>query len=244
MANIKEVDSSVNPEDYFLIEGFPGTGLVAKISADYIKDHLDMELYAEVYSDDIPSVSVFDRDEREVNPAVTIYADPENSLMVLKCDVPVSANADDFVSSLVDWIESNNITPIYQLGIPSRKEEKQLSGVAIGEASSRLEAAGVPKPSTVGGISGPTGAVLEKSKEREVESIGLTVDCDQQLPDPEAAKILIEEAIEPVTGIDLDTQELVETAEEIREQKKKLAEKMRQAQRDETSQAYPEELYK
>lgn len=38
--NIKEVNSSVDPEGYFLIERFPGTGLVAKISADYIKDQL------------------------------------------------------------------------------------------------------------------------------------------------------------------------------------------------------------
>ncbi|QKQ98641.1 proteasome assembly chaperone family protein [Candidatus Nanohaloarchaea archaeon] len=244
MTRIKEVDDSIDPEGFTLVEGFPGTGLVAKISADYIKDHLDMDLYAEVYSEEIPSISVFEQGSRNLKPAVCIYADPENELLVLKCDAPVSAKADGFISGLTDWIDGNNITPIYQLGIPSRSDEKKVFGVSIGDAEKELDAAEVPKPETVGGISGPTGAVLERSQEEEISSIGLTVSCAEQLPDPEAARTLIEEAIEPITGIDLDTQQLAETAEQIKEQKKKLAEKMQQAQRDETSQAYPEELYK
>jgi hypothetical protein len=52
-------------------------------------------------------VTVFQGEEYRLKPAVRIFVDEEWKLVVLKSDVPVSADADGFVDMLVDWIDTN-----------------------------------------------------------------------------------------------------------------------------------------
>lgn len=239
--NIHEPE--IELEGKYLVEGFPGVGLVAKIVADYIVGELDMDLYAEIHSEQTPSIAVFEKGGKARSP-IRIYVSEKENLLVLKSDAPVSSE-DDFIEDLNVWMDENGITPIYQLGIPTKQKPKELhvKGVFSGEGEKVLTEAGIEKPSGFGVVSGPTGGLLEKAVKKNLDAVGITVPSDAQFPDPEAAKALIEQGVTPITGISVDTKKLEESAEEIREKKKKLVKKVRDAEDHETSQAYPREMY-
>jgi uncharacterized protein len=69
------------------------------------------------------------------------------------------------------------------------------------------------------------------------------VESDPQFPDPAAARQLITKGIEPLTGVSIDTKNLVDRAEEIREQKERLAKRMKEAGEAESTQAQPLRMF-
>jgi uncharacterized protein len=87
-------------------------------------------------------------------------------------------------------------------------------------------------------ISGPTGALLSQAAGHDLDALGLVVQSNPQFPDPEAARTLLVDAIQPITGVDVDTSKLVEQAEEIAQAREQLAQRMSQAA-EESSQAQP-----
>lgn len=239
-----QIINNMEFEDPYLIEGFPGVGLVAKIASDYLIEKLDMILYAQIHSKDAPNLAVFENDYM-LKSAIRIYGSEKHDLLVLKSDTPISSDKDDLFLDLNQWMGEKNITPIYQLGIPSSSEEdKKLFGTSTGENNHVLENLGINKPPGFGIITGPTGGLLKKAIELDISSIGLAVTSDPQFPDPLAAKKLIDDGIKPITGIEVDTQELQESSEMIKEQKQKIAKQVREAEDHKTSQAYPTEMYR
>lgn len=241
---VNYINEDIELDSPYLVEGFPGIGLVAKIAADHIVDKLDMEIYAEIYSDETSSVAVFEGDAA-LRSAIRIYADEENNLLVMKSDAPVSSDASELMEELNEWMQEEDIEPVYQLGVPvnQKPEQPTVRGVYSGEADETLRKAGLNTPTGFGIVAGPTGGLLEKALEMDLNAVGLTVESDPQFPDPLAAKRLIDQGIEPITGIKIETRELKESAEEIRERKKQLAQQIQQAEEHEKSQAYPSEMY-
>ena len=72
--------------------------------------------------------------------------------------------------------------------------------------------------------------------------VGLIVDADPQFPDPAAARVLLEDGIEPLTGVDVGTEKLLDQAEQIADAKAELAQQMQQGG-DESTQAKPLGMY-
>jgi uncharacterized protein len=131
-------------------------------------------------------------------------------------------------------------------GLPHQKQPDEipsLYGVATGDAGERLDDHDVDTPTERGAISGPTGALLHEASARGLDAVGLVVQTDPQFPDPEAARILVEHGIGPLTGVEVDTDQLVERAEEISDQKEQLAQRMGEADPDESSQAQPLRMF-
>ncbi|MDY6778346.1 MAG: PAC2 family protein, partial [Candidatus Nanohaloarchaea archaeon] len=93
-------------------------------------------------------------------------------------------------------------------------------------------------------IAGPVGSLLSKTLERGMEAAALVVESDANFPDPDAARAIIDEGIEPLTGIEVDTSELHESAENIKQQKQELIDRLQQMQDDHSTEAYPREMYK
>ena len=75
------------------------------------------------------------------------------------------------------------------------------------------------------------------------DSLGLVVESEPQFPDPEAASVLLEDGIAPIAELSVDVDELVDSAEEIREQREQFAQRMQQAGQEESSQARPLRMY-
>jgi uncharacterized protein len=228
-----------------LVEGMPGVGLVGKIATDHLVEEFDMELYGTVHCDSLAPIGVYHEGERELLPPVRIYAAPDEDLVALQSDIPVnSAAVAEFADCLVGWLADENVTPIFLSGLPAEKSGvPELFGISTGDAGGMLDELDIGLPPENGVVSGPTGAFLNEAGEDDLDGLGLVVQSNERFPDPEAARVLIEDGIGPLTGIEVDISELVDRAEEIRKQKEKLAEKMRKAKDEESSQAQPLRMY-
>lgn len=241
MVEIHVTDESVDPRGYTLIEGMPGVGLVGKLAADHIIDRLDMTAFATVRGEGIPPVTVFDGGDRGVNSPIRLYADEERELLALRSDVPVHVmDAPAFSENLTEWETEHDVLPIYLGGLAEERDADtvpSVEGLGVGEGKEVLDSVAVAPPEDGGMISGPCGALLTNARDQELDAVGLLVDTDPRFPDPQGAHALVKNGINPIADVDVDTERLVDEAEEIMEQREELAQRMRQADQHEASQA-------
>lgn len=245
MARISVLADEVTLDEPTLIEGFPGIGLVGKIATDHLIETHEMTHYANVHCEGIPRVAVY----RESNPALTtpvrLYADAALNLVVLRSDVPVSPSAAaEFAGCLDGWFAETDAFPVFLSGLGREKDEEppSLYGVATNDGERMLSRASAEDPPESGLVSGPTGAMLAEALERGRDAVGLVVESDPQFPDPEAARVLIRDGIDPIADIETPTDGLVDQATEIQNAKRAFAERMREAT-EESSQAEPLKMY-
>ncbi|WP_423744916.1 proteasome assembly chaperone family protein (plasmid) [Haladaptatus sp. SPP-AMP-3] len=247
MTNIAVVADDIELDAPTLVEGLPGLGLVGKIATDHLIEQFDMTYYAAVDCEGIPQIAVYEGGDRDLLPPVRFYADEERDLLALRSDVPISSEAaPQFARCVTSWVDSHDATPLYLSGLPHQKqagEVPELYGAATGDLGQLLDEHDIGSPSETGAISGPTGALLHRASRSDVGAIGLIVESDPRFPDPEAARILLKDAIDPIAGIDVNTDELVESAEEIREQKEQFAQRMQETEEAESSQAKPLRMF-
>lgn len=243
MASI-EVHDEVALDAPLLVEGLPGIGLVGKIAADHLVESLSMTHHASVHCEGLPRVAVYGSGDGEVRAPVRLYADEDTDLLVLQSDVPISpTGGHDFATCVAEWLDERDVTPIFQSGRPAENNtDPSLVGIAAGDGGRLLDDADVGRPSDDGAVSGPTGALLYEADRAGLDAVGLIVDADPQFPDPAAARVLLTGGIVPLTGADVDTEQLVEQAEQIADAKADLAEQMQQGG-DDSTQAKPLGMY-
>lgn len=244
MAHIRE-HADLDLDSPVLVEGLPGVGIVGKIATDHLVDSFEMEYYASCHCDGLPRTAVYEKGDRTIRPPVRIYADEQRDLLALQSDVPVSPeSAPEFASCVTAWLADNDVLPIYLSGLPQEKDGRpKMYGVGIGAAQDRLADHDIDVPSESGMVSGPTGALLAEASEQELDAIGLVVQANPQFPDPEAARVVLVDGIESILSVDVDTDKLVDQAEEIAEAREKLAQRMQEATQEESSQAKPLGMY-
>lgn len=227
------ITGDVDLDSPTLVEGLPGVGLAGKIAADHLLETLDMVQYGEIVHEGFQSVAVFEEGDRDVNSPLRLFAAPEADLLVLQSAVPIEAvRAEALVEGFTDWVESAGVTPIYLAGVARERETGDIPdvyGVATGDLRDRLDDAEVPPPHSTGTIQGPGSAFLNAAKDAGVDAVGLLVESDPRFPDPQGARQLIDEGIEPIAGVDVDTTRLSEEAEEIVEQREALMARLQQA---------------
>ncbi|MWV41090.1 PAC2 family protein [Natrialba sp. INN-245] len=246
MARICIQGPDVALEDPMLVEGFPGVGLVGKIATDHLIDELEMAYHASVHCEGLPRIGVYRSGNRTVRPPVRIYVSEEHNLLALQSDAPIASQAVESVAECVSaWIGDQGATPIYLSGLPAERDEDrpEIYGVATGETGETLERHEIPAPSEDGVITGPTGALINRAAQRDADSLGLVVECSPQFPDPEAASVLLEDAIAPIADLSIDVRDLVDRAEEIRQKREQLAQQMQAIGQDESTQAQPLRMY-
>lgn len=237
MAKIDVLAEDVSLSEPTLVEGLPGVGLVGKIAADHLIESLDLFHYANLYCDGLPRAVTYRPESHEVSTPVRLYVDSDGSLLVLQSDVPVSPGAAiEVANCLQPWFDEKAVDAIYLSGLPAEKDDSPPSmyGVGVGDSAEKLAAIGVDTPAEMGLISGPTGALFAHSLEHDQAAIGLVVESDPQFPDPEAARVILTRAIEPLLDVEIETETLVDRAEEIRRAREQLAARMQQAEEEST----------
>jgi len=245
MAQISVVDDEVTLDEPTLIEGFPGVGLVGKIATDHLIEVHGMTHYANVHCDGLPRVAMYRESNSALTTPVRLYADAARDLIALRSDVPVNPQAaTEFAEYLDAWLGETDVFPVFLTGLGREKGEEPpaLYGVSTGDGADALARADVRDPPETGLVSGPTGAMLAASLERDRDAVGLVVESDPQFPDPEASRRLIRDGIDPIAEIETPTEGLVEQATEIRNAKRAFAERMQKAN-EESSQAEPLKMY-
>lgn len=237
MAHV-DVHADLDLDSPTLVEGLPGAGLVGKIAADHLVEQFEMEWVASCFCEGLPRVAVYRTDNAETMPPVRLYADEQRDLLVLQSDVPISpSQASAFAGCLTGWFADNDVFPLYLSGLPEGYDEvPDLYGIATGDATGRLADADIAPPDEAGMVSGPTGALLHEANVRGVSAIGLIAETEAQFPDPTAAQKVLTNGVEPLTGIEVDTDSLVEQAEKIRKARERLAKQVHEAD-DESTEA-------
>ena len=241
MASVQIHNDDIQLESPVFVEGLPGAGLVGKIAADHLIETFDMDYYAAFHCEGLPQAAVYEAEKSVVRPPVRLYADSDRDIVVLQSDVPVSpTQASEFAGCVTGWIQSSDALPLYLSGLADEKEGvPELYGVATGDAEPVLDDAGIVPPRGGGMVTGPTGALLHRAAEEAIDAVGLIVQTNPQFPDPEAARVILEHGIEPIAGIDVETDELVDRADEIQQAREQLAKRVQEAGNEESTAAHP-----
>jgi uncharacterized protein len=244
MAHIQIVDEQTELNNPLLIEGFPGAGLVGKIVADHMVEAMELTHYANVHCDGFQQVAVYDRGRTELAGPVRLYADEAGELLVLQSDIPIEPDAaKEFAHCFSPWLKSNAL-PVFIAGLPrtDRSEPPDMFGVGSGDGLEAIESAGLADPPERGVISGPSGTLLGHAVEKSLDAVGLIVETDPRFPDPTGAKMVLEQAIEPITGADVSVGVLESQAEQIQQAKQRLAKKMQEGD-EKSTEAVPVRMF-
>jgi uncharacterized protein len=228
-----------------LIEGLPGLGMVASIAVDQVTTQLDLEQHGRIVSDDLPPVASFS--DGRVRDPVRVYAGDDPPVMTLRSDLPVPPRAVESLSECVMTdVAAEFDRAVLLAGAPAESEDEigDVVGVATTDRlENALTDADIELADGTGIIGGVTGALLASCYESGVPAAGLVVRSNPYVPDPGAARAVIEDALEPLVDFDVDTRELLEQAEEIQAQKRRIAEQLQQYQQTEDTQSRAPSMY-
>lgn len=215
-----------------LVEGLPGLGMVASITVDQLNDQLGLEHHGNIRSETFPPLATFQGGE-VVDP-VRVYAGADPDIMTLQSAIPLPPQTFPALAGCVlDRLAEEFERAIFLVGVAAQNEEElgTIRGVATDEEPlEELRKAGVERAEGQGLVGGPTGALLDACHQRDIPAIGLLAKVHPQLPDPGAAQVLIEEALEPLVDFDIDTTELEEQAAQIQQQLEQVAQQYRKMQ--------------
>jgi len=206
---------------------------------------LKLDQHGTIVSDDFPPVAAFD--EGRVRDAVRVYAGEEPAVMTLQSDIPVPPTAVDSLSQCVlqDLAEEFE-RAIFLAGAPAESEDEigEVVGVATtDDLETALADVEITLADGSGVVGGVTGALLADCYHNDVPAAVLIVRSNPYIPDPAAARTVIEEALEPLVEFDIDTQELLEQAEKIQKQKQQIAEQLQQYQQQQDQQPATPGMY-
>lgn len=239
-------ETELEAESPTLIEGLPGTGLVASISADYITSHLDLEQHGTIRSESFPPAASFD--DGLVRDPVRVYADADPDVMTLQSDVPIPPVSFPAMNDCVlDELAEEFGRIVFIGGVPAQSDAERgnVTGVATTEdVRADLEANDISLAEEQGVVGGVTGSLVSHCYHADVPAALLLVQAEPRFPDPGAARSVIENALEPLVEFEIDTQELAEQAEQIQQQKQQVLQQLQQlqqGQQQEPTQA--EEMY-
>ncbi|WIV66891.1 proteasome assembly chaperone family protein [Natrialbaceae archaeon AArc-T1-2] len=213
-----------------LVEGLPGHGLVASIAVDQITDQLELDHCGNIASEDFPPVVTFE--DGLVQDLVRVYAGSDPDVMTLESDLALPPTAfEPLTECVLEDLAEDFGRAIFLAGAPAETEAEigEVTGVATTEPiKDDLVEAGVSVPDDPGLVGGITGALVRKCYQADVPAALLIVRSHPFLPDPRAAKSVIENALEPLVEFDIDTTQLEEQAEEIQQRMQQVAQQYQQ----------------
>ncbi|MFB6189453.1 MAG: proteasome assembly chaperone family protein [Halapricum sp.] len=214
-----------------LIEGLPGHGLVASIAVEQITTQLRLEHHGNIVSAEFPPVTSF-KDGRVRDP-VRVYAGDDPPVMTLQSDVALPGRSlDALTQCILDDLTSEFERAIFLAGAPAESEDEigDVFGVATSELGERrLLDAGIELGKGFGLIGGITGALVAACYHADVPATVLVVKANPYLPDPTAARSVIENALEPLVQFDIDTTALEAQAEQIKSEMEQIAQRYRES---------------
>jgi len=209
-----------------LVEGLPGYGLVAAIAVDQITDQLGLEHHGSIVSEEFPPLLSYHGGR--ARDTVRVYAEPDQNVMTLQSDLALPPSAFEPLSRCVhEDLADEFERAIFIAGAPAGSEADvgRVSAIATtDELEARVRDAGIDLAEGTGLVGGVTGTLANDCYRNDVPAVVLIVHADPYLPDPGAARSVIEDALEPLVEFDVDTTELKEQAEQIQRQMRQIAE--------------------
>jgi uncharacterized protein len=234
---------TVDLKEPLVILGFTGPGLVGDIAVTHIIDQLHMEKIAHVRSRYMPPVVVFI--DGKLRHPFRIYADQKGKLCAVVCEAPLRSDGSyPIASSLLDWIEGKGVKELVVLegfpihGIPKKRKP---FCAAEPEKIKECQEKGV-EMLAAGMIRGLAGCILNECLTRKITGVAFLTPAVAFMPDPEGAATLIE-ALNKVYDLKINTEDLLDRAEEIKRKLEETARGLQRMRRDEEPSGGPEALY-
>ncbi len=213
-----------------LIEGYPGVGLVGHIAANFLAKELGMEMIGYVESPFIPPMALIL--EGKPNPPLRFYG--KGNIIVAVADIYVAPTlVNEIVRELTAYLKERNAEKVISLGgigIGFFKEQMDVWGVGAREELNReLEEKGV-KLLQYGSIMGMSGRLLLEASRSNLDAYVLLGETFGDRPDPKAAANVIE-ALKKLVPLEVSTEPLLQEAQAIEEQLRRMHEQMEQARK-------------
>jgi len=246
---IKEL-TKIELKNPVLIEGLPGLGMVGRITTRYLAKQLKAKKLANLYSPHFPyyvlvnkkgSVRLlcgefyFWKNETGENDFIFFTGDSQAQTIEGQYDV---------ASCILDFAEKNNVKIIVTIG-GYRKEVEETPRVVVASTNPELlnkalqtEAMASPAGNP---IVGTAGLLLGLARFRKIDAICLLGETRGYLPDPRAAKSVLE-VLQKMLKIKIDlsgldkeiekSEKIVERMQEIEERRERHARKMRRVEEE------------
>jgi uncharacterized protein len=213
-----------------LVVGFPGTGLVGSISANYIIETTGMHQIAAIDSEFvIPTVTFIGGMLR--HPFRT-YANEKGSLYVIVCDAPIMPEGvHGIMDTVVRWVMNRKIGEVIVLdGIPVKgfpsKDRKPVVLTSYGDK----EEDSLSNATLMTGLSA---GLLSSCLFNDVPCTAVMVPASSGAPDPEGSAILLNTISRmPNVPLKIDTDPLIKQGREIKRRLGEDMEKMRNMQEE------------
>lgn len=218
-----------------LIVGFPGTGLIGSICANYIIEKKNLHQLAFVDSEYLIPSAIFVGGK--LRHPFRIYSDAQRSILVTVCEAPVrSEGIHSILALLVQWALDIAVKEIIILdGAPSKgipggsRNALILSGNSSG--SSKSNTANV-RSAIITGISG---GLISSCLSSDLPCTAVLITSTPGIPDPEGAAIVLDSVSHlPHVPLKIDTDPLRKQGMAIKAQLKQFMNAVAKDQEDKT----------
>ena len=215
---IKIVEYEKIEEVDYILEGFPGIGLVATMVASYLIDKLKMRVIASIESNQFPPLTSIH--EGKPLPPARIYYDEKSKLAIFFSEFVIPPALVYEISDLIiDYATKKHTKLIISVG--GLTGGKEGASIAYAAASNQkmlkvLEEAGAI-PITEGATTGVNGIVLSKSAQLGIDAISILLPVDPKFTNPRHAQIAID-ILKKIIPLDVDTTQLAREAEMLERQ--------------------------
>jgi len=207
----------VKSEKPIVLVGLPDVGLVGIISVMHLINTLEMQEVGYIESDLMPPIIIV-HDNKIFEP-IRIYA--KDNLLLLTSEVPIpSALVKPLTRSIIEWAKQKKPKLIVTLGgipTPNRDNIEKPECYSLetdDEAKKYVENLKVEKL-TEGIMVGPYPMILREAQKNGIPAVALLAQAFDKYPDPGAAASIIE-VLEKLLNINVNVDELLKSAEEIR----------------------------
>jgi len=220
-----------NLKSPYLIEGFPGIGLVGTISANYLVDQLKMEPFGHVSSELFSPISSV-HEYAPMHPA-RMYKSKKHNLVVLFSELILPMKTIyPLAGEIMAWAKKRKARQIISLGgINIKGKQDTVYGIAsMPTLRSRLEKNKVTLIRE-GVTTGVSGVLLAEAATRNYPAVSLLSEAHAEYMDPKGASMVLE-ALSRYINVKIDTTELLKQGKEIEGKVKKLLEQAKGADQD------------
>jgi uncharacterized protein len=220
-----------------LIVGFPGTGLVGSICANYIIEKKSLHQIAFVDSEYIIPAAIYIGGK--LRHPFRIYADDKRTLCVIVCEAPLRPEGVYSIMELVvTWASRNEVREVLVLdgvpvrgGLPSKDRKPMILSSSSPSSSSNASKDHPVKSAMMMGVSG---GLISACLSDEMPCTGVLIPSTSGIPDPEGAAILLETISKmPSVPLEIDVKPLRQEGQAIERQLKEFMDSVRKEQQEE-----------
>lgn len=227
-----------------LIVGFPGTGLVGSICANYIIERKSIHQIAFIDSEYIIPAAIYIGGK--LRHSFRIYADDKRTLYVVVCEAPLRPEGIHSIMDLmVTWASRSQVQEVLVLdgvpvkGLPSKNRKPMILTSMSSPSSSTTpqSSSGMSKDDSARRammMMGLSGGLISACLSDRMPCTGILIPSTSGIADPEGAAMILQTISEmPSVPLEIDIEPLRKEGQAIKRQLKEFIDSVRKDQQHE-----------